>query len=219
MNQAKPIKVLIVDDHPVVRAGLTAMLYPFDDLEVVGEASSGPETLAKCRETLPNVILMDLLMPDMDGLETTIAVLDQYPTVKIVVLTSFPDEGLVQRALDAGATGYLLKNAPIDTLADAIRSAYAGQPTLAPEATQALIQARTHIQQPGHDLSGRERQVLALIVEGLSNTEIAQQLSISPATARNHVSACLSKLGAANRAQAAALAVEHQITSKKGAAV
>ena len=219
MNQAKPIKVLIVDDHPVVRAGLTAMLYPFDDLEVVGEASSGPETLAKCRETLPNVILMDLLMPDMDGLETTIAVLDQYPTVKIVVLTSFPDEGLVQRALDAGATGYLLKNAPIDTLADAIRSAYAGQPTLAPEATQALIQARTHIQQPGHDLSGRERQVLALIVEGLSNTEIAQQLSISPATARNHVSACLSKLGAANRAQAAALAVEHQITSKKGVAV
>jgi NarL family two-component system response regulator LiaR len=193
MDQSQPIQVMIVDDHPVVRTGLTAMLYPFDDLEVVGEASSGPETLAKCREALPDVILMDLLMPNMDGLETTIAVLDQYPTVKIVILTSFPGE--------------------------ALRLAYAGQPVLAPEATQALIQARTRSQRPGHDLSERERQVLALIVKGLSNAEIAQQLSISPATARNHVSACLSKLGAANRAQAAALAVEYQIAPKKGATV
>jgi NarL family two-component system response regulator LiaR len=219
MDQSQPIQVMIVDDHPVVRTGLTAMLYPFDDLEVVGEASSGPETLAKCREALPDVILMDLLMPNMDGLETTIAVLDQYPTVKIVILTSFPGEALVQEALEVGAIGYLLKNASIDTLAEAIRLAYAGQPVLAPEATQALIQARTRSQRPGHDLSERERQVLALIVKGLSNAEIAQQLSISPATARNHVSACLSKLGAANRAQAAALAVEYQIAPKKGAAV
>jgi NarL family two-component system response regulator LiaR len=151
--------------------------------------------------------------------ETTIAVLDHYPTVKIVILTSFPGEALVQEALEVGAIGYLLKNAPIDTLAEAIRLAYAGQPVLAPEATQALIQARTRSQRPGHDLSERERQVLALIVKGLSNAEIAQQLSISPATARNHVSACLSKLGAANRAQAAALAVEYQIAPKKGATV
>jgi NarL family two-component system response regulator LiaR len=214
MSQSKPIKVMIVDDHPVVRNGLTAMLYPFDDLEVVGEADSGTETLAKCRESLPDVILMDMLMPEMDGLDTTIAVLDQYPAVRIVVLTSFLEEELVQKALDAGAIGYLLKNVPIDSMAEAIRSAYAGQPALGLEATQALIQARTGHQQPGYDLSERERQVLALVVEGLSNTEIAKQLSISPATARNHVSACLAKLGAANRAQAAALAVEYQLTPK-----
>jgi NarL family two-component system response regulator LiaR len=212
MSQSKPIKVMIVDDHPIVRNGLTAMLYPFDDLEVVGEADGGREALAKCRESLPDVILMDMLMPDMDGVSTTIAVLDQYPTVKIVVLTSFPDEGLVQKALEAGATGYLLKNIPIDTLAEAIRTVYAGQPIFAPEATQSLLQAMAREQQPGHDLSSREREVLALVVEGLSNPEIAKRLSISLATARNHVSACLSKLGAANRAQAAAMAVKYQVT-------
>jgi NarL family two-component system response regulator LiaR len=156
--------------------------------------------------------LMDMLMPDMDGVSTTIAVLDQYPTVKIVVLSSFSDEELVQKALDAGATGYLLKNIPIDTLAEAIRTAYAGQPIFAPEATQSLLQAMAREQQPGHDLSRREREVLALVVEGLSNAEIAKRLSISLATARNHVSACLSKLGAANRAQAAAMAVKYQVT-------
>jgi NarL family two-component system response regulator LiaR len=212
MSQSKPIKVMIVDDHPVVRNGLVAMLYPFDDLEVVGEADGGREALAKCRESLPDVILMDMLMPDMDGVSTTIAVLDQYPTVKIVVLSSFSDEESVQKALDAGATGYLLKNIPIDTLAGAIRTAYAGQPIIAPEATQSLLQAMAREQQPGHDLSRREREVLALVVEGLSNPEIAKRLSISLATARNHVSACLSKLGAANRAQAAAMAVKYQVT-------
>ena len=214
MRESKPIKVMIVDDHPVVRTGLTTMLHAFDDLELVGEAGSGAETLAKCQESLPDVILMDILMPDMDGLDTTIAVLDQYPDVKIVVLTSFPEEDLVLKALEAGAVGYLLKNAPIDTLAEAIRSAAVGQPTLAPEATKALIQDRTGHQQPGHNLSERERQVLALMVEGLTNAEIAVQLSISPATVKHHVSACISKLGAANRAHAAVLAVEHQITPK-----
>jgi NarL family two-component system response regulator LiaR len=214
MHESKPIKVMIVDDHPVVRTGLITMLDAFDDLELIGEASSGAETLAKCQESLPDVILMDILMPDMDGVDTTIAVLDQYPDTKIVVLTSFPEEDLVRKALEAGAVGYLLKNASIDTLAEAIRSASVGQTTLAPEATEALIQVRTGHQQPGHDLSERERQVLTLIVEGLENSEIAEQLSISSATVKHHVSACISKLGAANRTQAAALAVEHQITPK-----
>lgn len=214
MHESKPIKVMIVDDHPVVRTGLITMLDAFDDLELIGEAGSGAETLAKCQESLPDVILMDMLMPDMDGVDTTIAVLDQYPDTKIVVLTSFPEEDLVRKALESGAVGYLLKNASIDTLAEAIRSASVGQTTLAPEATEALIQVRTGHQQPGHDLSERERQVLTLIVEGLENSEIAEQLSISSATVKHHVSACISKLGAANRTQAAALAVEHQITPK-----
>ena len=219
MSESKPIKVMIVDDHPVVRTGLTAVLHAFDDLELVGEAGSGTEALAKCQESLPDVILMDMLMPDMDGPETTIAILDQYPDVKILVLTSFPKDDLVHKAMEAGAVGYLLKNVPIHTLAEAIRSASVGQTTLAPEATQALIRARTGHQRPGHDLSERERQGLALGGGGLRNAEIALQLSISPDTGKHHVSACISKLGAANRAQAAALAVEYQITSKSGSTV
>ena len=127
------------------------------------------------------------------------------------MLTSFVEDKLVQNALEAGAVGYLLKNVPINTMAEAIRSAYAGQPTLSPEATTALIRTKTGPQKPGQDLSAREREVLVLIVQGLSNEEIAGRLVISTATARHHVSACLQKLGAANRAQAAALATKHHL--------
>jgi NarL family two-component system response regulator LiaR len=202
---------MIVDDHPVVRNGLKAMLLAIDDMELNGEAGSGKETLARCRESLPDVILMDMMMPGMDGLETTRAVLDQYPEVKIIALTSFPQKELVQKTLAAGASGYLLKNTDIDSLPGAIRAAYAGQSTLAPEATEALIQARMAPPKLGHDLSTRERDVLALVVEGMGNDEIADRLVISSNTVKNHVRACMSKLGAANRAQAAALAVKHQL--------
>jgi NarL family two-component system response regulator LiaR len=211
MRETKPIKVMIVDDHPVVRNGLKAMLLAIDDMDLAGEAGSGREALARCRESLPDVILMDMVMPGMDGLETTRAVLDLYPEMKIIVLTSFPQEELVQKTIAAGASGYLLKNTDIDSLPGAIRAACAGQSTLAPEATQALIQARTAPPKLGHDLSTREREVLALVVEGLRNDEIADRLAISPFTVKNHVRACISKLGAANRAQAAALAVKHRL--------
>jgi NarL family two-component system response regulator LiaR len=214
MNESSTIKVLIVDDHPIVRTGLATMLYAFDDIDLIGEAGSGPETLKKCRENTPDVILMDIVMPHMDGFDTARAVLDQHPDVRIIMLTSFPEPDLVEKAIDSGATGYLVKNAPIDAFADAIRLAHAGQPTFAPEVTEALLQVRTRSHKLGHDISEREREVLALVVEGLTNREIADRLSISPATVRHHVSACISKLGAANRAQAAALAVEHQLTSQ-----
>jgi NarL family two-component system response regulator LiaR len=213
MNNSEPIKVLIVDDHPIVRSGLATMLQAFDDLELVGDASSGSIALAKCQEVTPDVILMDMVMPEMDGLETTRAVLNHYPSVKIIVLSSFSKENMVQDALEAGATSYLLKDAPIDELANAIRLAYADQPTLSPEATRSLINSKVDPSKeldPG--LSSREKQVLALIVEGMSNEEIAERLSISQATARHHVSACISKLGAANRTQAAVLAVKHNLT-------
>jgi DNA-binding NarL/FixJ family response regulator len=152
---------------------------------------------------------MDVLMPVMDGIDATRAILEQHPQVKIIMLTSYPEDNLVQKSLEAGAIGYMLKNAPIDALATAVRSAYAGRPTLAPEATLALIRAKTGPLKPGRDLSKRELEVLALIVQGFSNDEIAEQLVISPATARHHVSACIQKLGAANRAQAASMAVKH----------
>jgi len=211
MSESKPIKVMIVDDHPVVRDGLKPLLLDKDDMELAGEAGSGRETLARCQESTPDVILMDMAMPGMDGLETTRAVLDQYPQVKIIILTNFPDEELVQGALEAGAIGYLLKNVTINTLANAIRSAYAGQSTLSPEATKALMQTRAHPQRLGDDLSPREREVLAMVVQGLSNDQIAERLTISPFTVKNHVSACISKLGAANRTQAATIAVEYRL--------
>lgn len=209
MTDSKPIRVMVVDDHPVVRDGLKNMLLAFDDLELIGEAENGSAALALCQQNTPDVILMDILMPDMDGILATRAILEQYPQVKIIMLTSYPDDDLVQKSLEAGAIGYILKSVSIDSMAHAVRSAYDGQPTLAPEATKALIRAKTGPLKPGRDLSDREREVLALIVEGLSNDEIAEQLVISPATARHHVSACLQKLGAANRAQAASLAVKH----------
>ena len=213
MSKAKSIKLILVDDHPMIRHGIKTMLLTFDDIRVIGEAGNGSDALALCEETEPDVMLMDVVMPGMDGLETTGAILARYPQVKIIVLTTFPEKDLVQRALEAGAFGYLLKDTPIDTLAGAIRSAYAGQSTLAPEATQALIQAQTSPPKLGHDLSPREREVLALVVEGLSNDEIADRLVISPNTVRKHVSACMSKMGAANRAQLAAEAVRHQLVT------
>jgi NarL family two-component system response regulator LiaR len=207
------IKVLVVDDHPVVRDGLKNLFLVFDDLEMIGEAEDGEEALAFCQQQIPDVILMDILMPGMDGIQATQAILEQHPQVKIVILTSYPKDDLVQKSLEAGAIGYVLKNATIDALAEAIRSAFSGRPTLAPEATSALIRANTGPAKPGEDLSPREREVLALIAQGLSNEEIAKRLVISPATARHHVSACIQKLGAANRAEAAALAVKYGLIS------
>jgi len=212
MPKAERIKVMIVDDHPIVRSGLVTMLLAFDDLELVSEASSGSIALALCQQELPDVILMDMVMPEMDGLETTRKVLEQYPSVKIIILTSFTTDNMVQDALQAGATSYLLKDSSIDLLAEAIRSAFTGQPTLSPEATRSLINSKVDPSKefdPG--LSTREKEVLALIVEGLSNEEIAEQLTISQATARHHVSACISKLGVKNRTQAASLALKNEL--------
>jgi NarL family two-component system response regulator LiaR len=213
VSDLEAIRVMIVDDHPFMRYGIKSMLMTVEGIQVVAEAGSGSTALARCDEFLPDVILMDIVMPGMDGLQTTRSIIEKHPEMKVIIMTSFKDQDLVQEALEAGAIGFLIKDAPIDILGDSIRLAYAGQPVLSPEAIKALHQAGPRQPTLGHDLSAREREVLAFVVEGLSNDEIAEQLVISPFTVRNHVSACMSKLGAANRAQAAALAIKHQLTS------
>jgi two-component system, NarL family, response regulator LiaR len=211
--EKKLIQVMIVDDHPIVRDGMKNMLLVFEDLEFAGEAENGRAALDCLRDSVPDVILMDIAMPEMGGIPATYAILEKYPQVRIIMLTSYPEDELIQESLQAGALGFLLKNSSIETLANAIRSVYAGQPALAPEVMKALIRIKTRPVKLGADLSQREQEVLALMAEGLSNEEIAERLVISPATARHHVSACIQKLGASNRAQASALAVKLGLVS------
>ena len=211
MSQGNPIRVMIVDDHAVVRSGLKAFLMVFDDLELVGEASSGNEAVQVVERMQPDVILMDLIMPDMDGAATTKVIRGRWPEVQVVALTSFREDELVKNALQAGAIGYLLKNVGADELADAIRSAHVGRPTLAPEAAQVLIQASRHPVQPGFDLTEREREVLSLLVKGLSNNDIADRLVVSRSTVKFHVSSILSKLGVSSRTEAVALALNNKL--------
>lgn len=213
MTDPAPIRVMIVDDHPMVRDGLRVFLNVLQDMKLVAEASNGQEAVRLCTENEPDVILMDLKMPGMDGVEATDYIRRRHPGVKVIALTSFADEALVHKAMQAGAIGYLLKDVPAEELAKAIRDAYAGRPTLAPAAAQALIQATAPSTTLGHDLTPREREVLALLVEGLSNNQIAGELTVSPATVNYHVGNILSKLGAANRTEAATLAIQHHLIS------
>ena len=213
MSIPNPIRVMIVDDHTMVRRGLAVILKTVDDLVLVGEASNGQEAVHLCEQAQPDVILMDLVMPDMDGTTATRIIRERRPHVQIIALTSFHEKELVQKALQAGAISYLLKNVSADELAEAIRSAYAGQPTLAPEATRALIQAASQPSIPDYGLTPREYEVLVLLVEGLSNLEIAERLTVSRATARAHVSNILAKLGVSNRAEAIALALRRKLVT------
>lgn len=206
-----PVRVLIVNDHIVVREGLTTMLEAFPEFLLVGEASNGVEAIELSAELQPDVVLMDLVMPGVDGVAATQTILDSHSATRILVLTSFAEHGMVQAALEAGATGYLLKNVSSEELADAIRAAAVGEPTLAPEATRQLIEAATSPPAPGHDLTGREREILALMVQGLTNAQIGNQLTISASTVKNHISSILSKLCAANRTEAVALALQHEL--------
>ena len=205
------IKTLIVDDHDMVRKGLIVLLENFADIQVVGDMNDAHMALNICREQPVDVVLMDVIMPRLDGIEATRMIRTHCDDTQVIMLTSFSEEENVQEAIKAGAIGYLMKNVSGDELANAIRRAAQGQSTLGPEATQVLIRAATRPPMVGNDLTEREREVLALMIEGLNNREIADRLIISSSTVKNHVSSILSKLGTSSRTHAVALAVEHGI--------
>ena len=215
--QQRPVRVFVVDDHTVVRRGLRAYLESVDDMEVVGEATDGREALEEIAALVaagqpPDVVLMDLVMPGMDGVTATAVITDRHPELAVVAMTSFTQADMVHGALQAGAAGYLLKDAEADEVAAAIRAACRGEvhldPAIAKQLTRSLVAPRP---QPLQALTEREREVLVLVAQGLSNQQIADALVISERTARTHVSNILSKLGVASRTQAALLAIRENI--------
>ncbi|HSD48581.1 MAG TPA: response regulator transcription factor [Actinomycetota bacterium] len=207
------IRVLLVDDHGVVRRGLRGFLELLDDIEVVGEAENGVEGVEAADRLEPDVVLMDLVMPELDGIEAIARIKADRPETEIVALTSFIEEDKVTSALEAGASGYLLKDAEADDVAAAVRAAYAGEVHLDPAVARLLTQRMRARKEPEpvEPLTEREKEVLALVGKGLANKEIAYELGITERTARTHVSNILGKLGLASRTQAALWAVEHRL--------
>ena len=209
---AGPIRVFLVDDHRVVRRGVSAYLEQVKDIDVIGEAADGHQALNRIailepRDGLPDVVLIDMVMQAMDGISATREIKSRWPAIEVVAMTSFVEEPMVRDALEAGAAGYLLKDASADEVAKAIRAALAGQTHLDPTVARLLADSVRRPHRPGGDLTPREREVLALVADGASNRQIAEALVVTERTARTHVSAILGKLGLVSRTQAALWAV------------
>jgi two-component system, NarL family, response regulator LiaR len=211
MSKPQPIRILMVDDHAMLRSGLKNFTRAYEWMELVGEAANGAEAVEFCTVQDVDVVLMDMVMPEMDGIEATRRIMALGKPIKIIILTSFQEQDMVEQALKVGATSYLLKNVNAGELALAIQAAYAGRSTLAPEATQALINATRQKPGVGSDLTDRELQVLTLLVKGLSNADIGDQLGITLATTKYHLSNIFSKLGAKSRVEAVTIALSHKL--------
>ena len=207
------IRIMIADDHKMVRKGLIVLLEGYDDIDIIAEAVDGEHAINMCIDACPDVVLLDLVMPRLDGVIATQEIRKACPDTQIIALTSFSDDQHVQDVLKAGAISYILKDVSGDELAQAIRKAHHGQATLSPEAAQVLVMATTRPPSVGHDLTEREFDVLRLMIEGLNNREIGERLVISSSTVKNHVSSILGKMGTNSRTHAVALAVRHNITT------
>ncbi len=211
MTTPRQIRILLADDHMMVRSGLATVLGVYDDMELVGEAGDGEEAIRLCESLQPDVVLMDLLMPNVDGVAATRTIKERWPEIQVVALTSFKEKEYVEGALKAGASGYLLKNVSAEELVAAIRRVVAGQPSLSPEAARVLIQKVNQPESPGEDLTDREKEILSLMVTGLNNTQIATKLFVSQSTIKFHVSNILAKLGVTGRTEAVAMAVREHL--------
>jgi len=216
MTNEDTIRIILVDDHDMVRRGLAVFLSAFNDMQLVGEAADGDEALALVEETQPDVVLMDVLMPGLDGIEATRQIKRQYPQVQVLLLSSSSDEDMVKSGIQAGALGYVLKNITAQELAKAVRDAYHGQPTLSPAAMQALVAVTARPPEPDYHLTEREQELLGLLVKGLSNPEMAEYLTISLSTVKFHISSILAKLGASSRTEAVTIALEKHLVDGSG---
>jgi two-component system, NarL family, response regulator LiaR len=204
------LRILVVDDHPMVRRGIVSLINASKGMTCIGEASNGLEAIKACQQTEVDIVLMDLIMPQLDGVGATRAIMEAYPQIRVLILTSFHEQDQVHNALRAGALGYLLKTTSAEELIAAIHAAHSGKRTLAPEATEALVKS-TQALEIGQDLTARERNMLTLLTQGLSNQQIADTLSISLATVKFHVTNVLSKLGVDSRTEAVLLALKHKL--------
>jgi NarL family two-component system response regulator LiaR len=210
MSPETKIRIMIVDDHAVVRSGLGAFLSAVPDLELIGEAENGEQAVVRAKALKPDVILMDLMMPGMDGVSATRAIKECNPAIQIIALTSFQEDELVQNAIKAGAIGYLMKNVSVRELEAAIRSACKGKMILSPEAAQALVRATQQAAET-ETLTSREQEILKLMVEGLNNAEIADRIVVSLSTVKYHISNILMKLGVENRVAAVTMAIQKKM--------
>lgn len=211
MKNQHPIRIMIVDDHEMVRRGLGLFIRGYKDLLLVGEAANGMQAVRLCGKLQPDVILMDIVMPEMNGIEAIRIIRQKLPDVQIIMLTSSSDSHHITEAIEAGATSYLMKNVTDDQLANAIRAAREGEGVMSPEATQALIKAAIRPSTPVYHLSDREIEVLRLMTEGLSNLDISERLYLSRSTVKYHISGIFTKLGVTNRSEAISFALKNNL--------
>jgi DNA-binding NarL/FixJ family response regulator len=208
------IRVVVVDDHAVVRTGLEQLLSSFADVEVVGSAGGGAEAVEIVVEHQPDIVLMDLSMPDVDGIEATRRIADRAPEVRVVIFTSFSERDRILSAIDSGAIGYLLKDAEPEEVHRGIQAAARGESPLATKAAQAVVAARIE-SRPGRELTDREREVLVLVANGLANKQIARRLGIAEKTVKAHLTNLFQRLGVADRTQAALWAERNGLLSTR----